>query len=275
MQIFGEKINTINKNVASALLNKDCEFFRNLAISQIESGIVDVIDINVGSDPEIESEYMKWVVEIVEDVCNGKVSISIDSSSPKTIITGIEQLKGKRNNFINSITLEKSRNEDLLPLAKEYGLNVIALPIEGGGIPDTSDKRLALSFKLAELIEKCGIPIDKLYIDCLIEPVSISSNNALISLETLRKIKKNLPQVKTFICLSAVSFGLPSRKLLNRNFLTLLIKEGIDAIILDPLDIDIVSNIHASNLLINKDEYCLKYLNYIKKSKADESQTSK
>jgi len=274
MQIFGEKINTINKNVAHALLNKDYEFFKNLAISQIKSGIVDVIDINVGSDPEIEPEYMKWVVKIVEDVCNGKVSISIDSSNPKSIIAGIEHLKIKRNNFINSITLEKSRNEDLLPLAKEYDLNVIALPIAGGGISDKSDKRLALSFKLAELIEKYGISLDKLYIDCLIEPVSISSNNALVSLETLRKIKKNLPQVKTFICLSAVSFGLPSRKLINKNFLTLLMKEDIDSIILDPLDIDIVSNIYASNLLTNKDEYCLEYLNYIKKLKTKENQTS-
>jgi cobalamin-dependent methionine synthase I len=262
MLIFGEKINTINKKVAEALEAKDSQFFKNLTLSQVGSGIVDVIDINVGSDAHIEPDNMRWAVDIVQTATEGKIILSIDSSSPKTIIAGIEQVKNKKGLFLNSITLDESRHKELLPIAKQYDLNIIALPIDKNGIPDSTDKILNLALKLAELAKDNGISLDKLYIDCIIEPVSISTKNALVSLDTVSAVNKNIPQVKTFICLSAVSFGLPDRKLVNRNFLTLLIDRNIDAIILDPLDSDLVSNLYTANLLTDKDQNCLSYLKY-------------
>ncbi len=66
------------------------------------------------------------------------------------------------------------------------------------------------------------------------------------------------------MCLTAVSFGLPERKLLNRNFLTLLLKEGIDAVILNPLDKEVLSDLFESNTLLDKDPYCQDYMGFIK-----------
>lgn len=264
MIIFGENINTINKAVATALEKKDKEFFKYLIQAQIDSGIIDVIDINVGSDPLFEPDNMKWVIDIVEEVTGGKFPLSIDSSSPKSIITGIEKLKSKKGSYLNSITLKESRYKELLPVAREYDLNIIALPIDKNGIPDSVDKRLKLALKIAELIKDSNISLDKLFIDCIIEPVSISSKNALVSLDTISEVKKNIPEAKTFICLSAVSFGLPDRKLVNRNFLTLLMEKNIDAVILNPLDIELVSNLYSINLLLGKDENCVRYLKYIR-----------
>jgi len=262
--IFGEKINIINKKVEEALNKKDGDFFKSLTISQIESGIVDVIDINVGSDAAIEPDNMRWAVGIVEEATGSKIPLSIDSSSPKTIIAGIERLKNKDNSYINSITLEEDRHKELLPLAKDYDLNLIALPIDKSGIPKSSDKRLENAHKLTEIVKDSGISLDKLYIDCIIEPISVGGDNALIALETVGKIKSSIPVVKTFICLSAVSFGLPNRKMINRNFLSLLIKQGIDSIILDSLDEDIISDLYATNLLMGKDENCMEYLKYLR-----------
>jgi cobalamin-dependent methionine synthase I len=264
MIIFSEKINTINKDVAKALNARDELFFRDLVQLQLESGIVDVIDINAGSDASIEPGNMRWVVDIVESVTEGKTALAIDSSSPGTIIAGIEAVKNKKGLFLNSVTLEESRYKELLPLAKEYDLNIIALPIDKNGIPDSAGKRLNLACKIAELIKDYKISLDKLYIDCLVEPVSISTKKALISLDTISEVKINIPQAKTFICLSAVSFGLPNRKLVNRNFLTMLMGKGIDAVILDPLDAELVSNLYSVNLLLGKDENCLNYLKYIR-----------
>ncbi|MCL4378632.1 MAG: dihydropteroate synthase [Actinobacteria bacterium] len=264
MIIFGEKINTINKKVADALNDKDALFFRNLTLSQINSGIVDVLDINVGSDVSLEPGNMKWAVNVVEEAVNDKIPLSIDSSYPKTIIAGIESVKNKKGLYVNSITLEESRYKELLPIVKDYGLNVIALPICNEAIPDSSEKRLGNAYKIAEIIKDYGISLSNLYIDCVIEPVSISSKNVLTSLDTVKKVKKNLSEVKTFICLSAVSFGLPDRKLINRNFLTLLMEKDIDAAILDPLDAELVANLYSANLLLDRDENCLNYLNYIR-----------
>ena len=264
MLIFGEKINTINKNVDLALQKKDSEFFKNLTMSQLDSGIVDVIDINVGSDADIESDNMRWAVEIVEEATSGKVPLSIDSSSPKTIIAGVEKLKNKDNCYINSIIYEESRYKDLLPVAKDYDLNLIALPMNKDGVPKSAEGRLKLAYGLAELVKDSSIPLEKLFIDCMLEPISIGDDSALVSLETVRKIKENIPEVRTFICLSGVSFGLPGRKLLNRNFLSLLIKEDIDSIILDPLDSGVVDNLYASTLLAGKDQSCMEYIKYLK-----------
>ena len=267
MLIFGEKINTINKNVDLALQKKDSEFFKNLTLSQLDSGIVDVIDINVGSDAAVEPDNMRWAVEIVEGVTDGKVPLAIDSSSPKTIIAGIEKLKIKDNAYINSIIYEESRYKDLLPVAKDYNLNLIALPMNKDGVPKSADGRLKLAYGLAELAKDNNIPLEKLFIDCIIEPVSIGDDSALVALETVSKIKASIPEVKTIICLTGVSFGLPGRKLLNRNFLSLLIKEDIDSIILDPLDGGVVDDLYASTLLTGKDQSCMEYLKYIKSKK--------
>jgi 5-methyltetrahydrofolate--homocysteine methyltransferase len=267
MLIFGENINTINKKVAEALENKDSSFFTNLVDAQIESGVVDVIDINVGSFGGEETPNMEWLVPIVEKRVGGRAKISIDSSDPGTIVIGINKLDDKKGAIINSITLEESRHKDLIPLARELDLDIIGLPIDENGIPDNSEKRLKLAHKLVDLVENNGISRKKLLIDCIIEPVSVSTKNGLIALETVAKIKENIPDVKTFICLTAVSFSLPERKLLNRNFLSLLIKEGIDAVILNPLDRGLLSDLYATRALTDKDFYCQDYLNFMRGNK--------
>lgn len=265
MLIIGEKINTVNSRVAIALKNKDKPFFQNLASAQIDSGIVDAIDVNVGLDPDQEPAYMKWMVSCVEEVTANKVPLSIDSSSPEAIIAGIEEIENKEGAFINSITIEESRHKDLLPVAKEYGLNIIALPIDRGGIPQTAENRLKNAEKIVDLAISHDISPSKLYIDCIVEPISLSCDKARISLDTVKKVKKYIPEVKTFICLTAISFGLPDRKLINRNFLSLLLREGIDSVILDPLDKEVIETLFTTKLLLGEDEYCQDYLELFRK----------
>ena len=265
MLIFGENINTINKDVASALASKNSDFFSELVKSQIGTGFVDVVDVNVGSFAEEEPGNMEWIIPVVEEVTRGEIPLSIDSSNPEAILTGIHILKNKKGAFINSITLEKSRYQDLIPVAKEHDLNIIGLPIDEKGVPPSAEERLALANKLVELLDKNKISPDRLYIDCIIEPISVSDDRASIALETLALLKKNIPEANTFICLTAVSFGLPNRRLLNSNFLTLLLKEEIDAVILNPLDVKIISNLLATNALLGKDFYCQNYLSFFRK----------
>jgi 5-methyltetrahydrofolate--homocysteine methyltransferase len=260
MMIIGEKINTVNKKVADALKKKDRAFFQNIALSQVRTGIIKAVDVNVGSDPEQEPDNMRWAVSCIEEVLADHVPLAIDSSNPEVIIAGIEQIKNKKGSILNSITFEESRYKDLLPLVRDYDLDVIALPIDKNGIPQTAEKRLEIARKLVDLVESYGISRTKLYLDCIVEPVSISCEKALISLDTVNKINQYLPEVKTFICLSAISFGLPDRRLINRSFLSLLLSRGLDSVILDPLDDMLVQTLFASNVLLGKDEYCQKYL---------------
>ena len=69
------------------------------------------------------------------------------------------------------------------------------------------------------------------------------------------------------ICLSAISFGLPERKLINRVYLPLLMYEGIDAVFLDPLDSKLMTSLKAANVLLDRDEYCLNYISGYREGK--------
>jgi len=262
MILIAEKINTINKKVAEALEKKDVDFFRNMATSQTESGRVDAVDINVGSDISKEPHNMKWAVSVVEETLDGRVPLSIDSPNPETIIAGFDAMKEKKGSYINSVTLQGEKYKELLPLAKEHDLNIIAMPIGQKQIPSTADKRYKNSYIISEIINDYGIPLERLYLDCLVTPISISKDNAKISLDTLKLIKKNITQARTIICIASISFGLPGKSVLNSIFLSLLAQEGLDAVLMDPFDKGVMGAIHALDVLQGKDEYCINYLKY-------------
>lgn len=264
MFLIAEKINTINKKVSEALVKKDRKFFEELTVKQLESKIINAIDINIGSDISVEPENMKWVVKIVESVTEGKIPLSIDSPNPDTIIAGFEAMKNKKDAFINSISLQSGRYEKLIPLAKEYDLNIIALPIEKSDIPNNSRKRSEIAQRIAAVVNNFDIPLSRLYIDCLVAPIAISTNNALASIDTLKNIKKNIPECKTIICVTGISFGIPNKETLNSRFLTILAYEGIDSILMDPFDRQVMDTIYATNLILGKDEFCMNYLKHSK-----------
>jgi cobalamin-dependent methionine synthase I len=263
MIVIGEKINTIRKNIALAIENRDVEHLQKEAIKQVEAGI-DVLDINVGS-PFNEEENMKWAVRAIEEVVN--IPLCIDSSNPDVIRAGLEVCKDKKTAWANSITLEQKRMGSVLPLVKEYNCPLVALCMDKCGVPTTAEKRVEVARHLMKVVRDWGIDLNNLYLDCLIEPISVGSGKARQTLTTIRMIKDLFPQIKTAVCLSAVSFGLPGRRLINRTFLPLLIEAGVDAVFLDPLDEALMATLRASNALLDKDESCLKYIKAYREGK--------
>ncbi len=264
MLIIGERINTVRKRVLQGYQEKNSGYIREEAIRQAEAG-ADVIDVNAGTGIDVEPGNMAWAVEIVQDAVD--VPLCIDSPNPQTIRAGLDACRDKKNAWANSITLEKERIDGILPLAKEYGCPVIALCMDTDGVPTTSEKRIEIAKKLVDVVDSHGIPLQSLYLDPLIEPVSIKTDRGLVSLDTVRGIKSALPGIKTVICLSAISFGLPERRLINRVYLPLLMYEGIDAVFLDPLDSKLMASLKTADVLLDRDEYCLNYIKAYREGK--------
>lgn len=258
MLIIGERINTVRHGVLRAYEEKDSEYIRTEAIRQAEAG-ADVIDINAGTAIDSEPDNMAWAVGIIQDAVD--IPLCIDSPNPQTIRAGLDACRNKKNAWANSITLEKKRLDGVLPLVKEYGCRVIALCMDGIAVPKTAQGRIEVAKRLVEIIDTHGVPLENVYLDLLIEPVSVETDRALVSLETLRQIKSTLPGVKTVISLSPISFGLPMRNLVKRVYLSLLMYEGIDAVFLDPLDRKLMTSIKVTDALLDKDEYCTNYIN--------------
>jgi len=265
MLIIGEKINSSRKNIKEMIEKKDKDFIQNLSKLQIEGG-AQMLDLNVGTFRDNEAENMRWLVNVVQEAVD--VPICIDSSNPLTIKEGLEAYNCEKSKpLINSVTCEKEKLESILPLIKKYHCSVIALAMDENGIPRDAMERIRIIGKLLKEFEKQEIPLEDIYLDPLILPVSSNIQNGNISLEVLRRIKESYPLIKTIIGLSNISFGLPERKLINQAFVILAISSGLDAVILDSTDKRIMGLIRATDALLGKDNFCLKYLQDYRKGK--------
>ena len=111
-----------------------------------------------------------------------------------------------------------------------------------------------------DAIDRYGIALEKLYLDPMIEPLSVRSDGGMMSVHTLLGLKRQLPEIKTIISLSGISFGLPERKLLHRSFMPMLMYAGLDAVFLDPLDTLLMQCVIASQALLDQDEFCMNYI---------------
>jgi 5-methyltetrahydrofolate--homocysteine methyltransferase len=230
---------------------------RNLAAAQAESG-ADVIDVNVGSDPEVEPATMRWAVQLIQDAVD--LPLAIDSPHPATVRAGLRACRDPEQAWANSVTLDKARLDGLLPLVSDIGCRLVGLCMDEHGVPPTAAGRLRVARRLVDEVDRRGGDLDKLYLDGLIEPISVEASAALVSLGTVRAITSSLPSVKTVLCLSAISFGLPARRLLNRTFLPLLLHAGLHAIILDPMDAQLMASLRAARALLGHDAHGLEYI---------------
>ena len=185
MLIIGEKINTVRKRVLQGYQEKNSGYIREEAIRQAEAG-ADVIDINAGIDIDVEPNNMAWAVNIVQNAVD--IPLCIDSPNPQTIKAGLDACRDKENAWANSITLEKKRINYILPLVKEYNCLVIALCMDKSGVPETVQRRVKVAKKLVDIVDSYGIPLKNLYLDPLIEPISIKTDRGLVCLDTVRGI---------------------------------------------------------------------------------------
>ncbi len=157
--------------------------------------------------------------------------------------------------------------EELLPLLERFGCKIIALTMDDRGIPEDIERRYEIADKLIRALTKAGISLSDIYIDPLVRPVSTDSSSGLIVLKSIKKIMSSFEHVHTICGLSNISFGLPARDVLNKSFLLLAMSMGLDSAILDPLDREMMAMIRAGEVLLGKDEYCLKYLTSFREGK--------
>jgi len=208
MIIIGERLNSSRKPVLQALKRKDRRFLIEEALKQEKAG-ADYIDINAAVLLDKEVNVLKWVIPLLQEELN--IPLSIDTPNPKAMEEGLKIHRGRA--FLNSLSGEKEKVKDLLPLIKEFKPSVIILCLDEKGLPKSPEYALSIASRMVNLLQKEGIDIDDIFIDPLVHPVSIDPDAALLFLESLRRIKERIPEVKTIAGLSNISFGLPQRRL--------------------------------------------------------------
>ncbi len=260
MEIIGERINTSIKYIEKAYMEKDAGVIQEEARKQVEAG-ANVIDVNAGLKPEDNARRLEWAVDIVQEATD--VPLAVDSIHPKAIEAGLRRCRDVKNCIANSITLQKPRITGILPFVKELGCKVIGVTIDDkGGMPDHAEGRLEIAKRLVDAADGYGIDPSRVYIDFMCLPVSAPGwyRQALISLESLRLIKRELPKVKAMVNVSASTWNLPKRSLATRTFQAMLMASDLDAVLLNPLDRELMATVVAAETMLGKDVECAGYL---------------
>ena len=241
MIIIGENIHIISKKVNEALQSRDEIFIKNLIKIQKKC---DCIDINVGPAKEKLDKIFEWILPFVEEQ-----GISFDSTNHYATQDALKLVSNPYKCFINSTTGDDAKMEFDINLAKKYGCNLIALTMNKEyGIPKTADERMEIVYKIYEKSIEMGINTEKLFFDPLILPVKVEQSQAMEALNTIRMVKESFdPPVNTIIGLSNISNGCPLfiRPLLNRVYAVMAMGAGLDAIILDAKDDELIRLIGA------------------------------
>ncbi len=251
--IIGESINpTRRKRLVSALETGDFEYMYELAENQI-SNLADVLDVNVGFPGVDDVKLLPAVVMALNEKFD--VPLCLDSPNPDAIEAALRVAAGKC--LINSVNGEEISLKALLPIAKEYGAAIIALAMDGNGIPSEPEKRLAVVEKILERAVKSGISEEDVIIDPLAMAVSADPKACLVTLETIRLVHDKLG-LNITMGASNISFGLPDRSALNSAFVVLSIFKGLTCPIANPSVI--TSIIRATDLILERDEYAVRYV---------------
>ena len=254
--VVGERINpTGKKDLQAELREGKLDLVRSLAEEQVEQG-AKVLDVNMGMDGIDEKEMMLRAVE--ELTLAVDVPLSIDSSSADVVEAALRIYPGRA--LINSISLEPGKMERLIPAAKKYGAMFILLPLSEKGLPENLAEKKQIIETIAEEAKRHGLSKTDIVADGLVTTIGANKTAALEVLETVRYCKEELG-VATICGLSNISFGLPERSFVNSAFLTMAIMQGLTMAIANPSQTLLVNAALASDLLLNKQEADLAYIN--------------
>jgi 5-methyltetrahydrofolate--homocysteine methyltransferase len=253
--IIGELINASRKTIAEAIEEKDITRIQKVALDQAESG-ADYIDVNAGIFVGKEPEYLKWLVQTVHEVT--EKPCAIDSPDPKAIEAALSVHRGPP--MINSISLEKERYNNLLPIIAGTDYRVIALCMSDEGMPETVEDRLRIADKLINGLLQKHVKLENIFVDPLVQPISVNSTFGMAFLDAVNHIMKQFPGIHTACGLSNISYGLPARSFLNQTFMVMAIAKGLDAAIVNPLDKRMMAGIVAAEAMVGNDNYCMNYL---------------
>ncbi|MFO7967003.1 MAG: dihydropteroate synthase [Archaeoglobaceae archaeon] len=251
--LIGEGINpTGRKKVVNALKEGDWEVIKEDVIKQVDAG-ADVLDVNVSMAEAEEADLLPEVIKVVMDTVD--IPLCIDTSSQAALEAALKIYEGRP--IVNSVTGEENSLSTVLPLVKKYDAAVIGLAMDEEGIQNDPEKRAAVARKIVERAESEGIPPENVIIDCLTLTIGTDTKNALITLESIKKVKQDLG-VNMTLGVSNISFGMPDRALLNNSFLSMAIQSGVTCPIADSASAKPI--ILATDLLMGRDRMAERYI---------------
>lgn len=252
--VVGERINPTGKKKLQAEL-KEGKLDMVLSFAQEQEACgASLLDINMGMSGIDEKEMMCKALDEVTVASN--LPLAIDSSHVEVIEAALRRYPGRA--LINSISGETEKLQKLLPVAQKYGAMFILLPLSDKGLPDSLEEKIEIIDKISGEAFAMGISREDMIVDGLVTTVGANPKSAKEVLETIRYCREK--GLATICGLSNISFGLPERSFVNTAFLTMAIREGLTMAIANPSQELLMNIAFASDLLMNKPDGDIRYI---------------
>lgn len=253
--IIGERINPTGKSkFKQALKEHNLDYILKEGITQQDKG-AHILDVNVGLPDIDEVVMMKEVVRELQSVTS--LPLQIDTVDTEAMEQAMRIYNGKP--MVNSVSGKQESMNAVFPLIQKYGGVVVGLTLDENGIPKTAKGRLEVAGKIIEEAKKYGIDKKDIVIDVLTMTISSEPNGAKTTLEALKMVRDTYG-VRTALGVSNISFGLPSRPVINANFYTMAMQNGLTAGIINPSSEDMMRSYHSYCALMNYDTNCENYI---------------
>jgi len=238
--LVGERVNSQgSRRAKELLLADDYETINQIAEDQVTGG-AHVLDTCVAlTERQDEDEQMRRVVKGIS--LSQPAPIQVDSTEPHVIETALEQIPGRA--VVNSVNLEAGRAklDTVVPIAKAHGACLIALTIDEAGMAKTAERKVEIAKTITEMVcDEHGLEREALIFDCLTFTLTTGDEewrpSAVETIEGIRRIKEEIPGVKTSLGVSNVSFGVSpaARAVLNSVFLHHCVQAGLDLAMVNP-----------------------------------------
>ncbi len=280
--MVGERVNSQGSRKAKEmLLADDYDGLVQIAEDQVTGG-AHVLDICVAlTERQDEDEQMRQVAKRIS--LTQPSPIQIDSTEPEVIEMALDQIPGRA--IVNSVNLEAGRDklDRVVPMALAHGAALIALTIDEVGMAKTAQRKVEIAQRIRDLCcEEHGLDPELLIFDCLTFTLTTGDEewrpSAVETIEGIRRIKAEIPHVKTSLGVSNVSFGVSpgARAVLNSVFLHHCVQAGLDLAMVNPNHITPYSEISdeerglADDLVFNREEDALQHFIEHFESKGEE-----
>ena len=237
MILIGENLNVMSHTLGPALRERNAAPIEEMARQETAAG-VDLIDLNIGPARKGGDELMDWVVNTVQAVTDKM--LSLDTTNLDAMEAGLKARKGKA--LINSVSLQTSRIDRGLELAKQHDADLIGLLWSNDGMPRDVNERAMHTVDFVYKANEMGIPNDRIWIDPIASPVSVEINQVKACVEFMTMLGEIAPGCKSTVGLSNVSNGAPDnlRCWLNRTYMIMLMRYGLYSAIVDAFDAELI-----------------------------------
>lgn len=254
-KIIGERINpTGKKKFKQALKEHDLEYILREGITQQDNG-AHILDVNVGLPDIDEPAMMKETVQELQSVVS--LPLQIDTVDAEAMEAALRIYNGKA--MVNSVSGKQESMDKVFPLIRKYGGVVIGLTLDEDGIPAGAEGRVRIARRIIDEAAKYGIRKKDIVIDALAMTISSEPDGAKVTLETLKRLRDEVG-VNTVLGVSNISFGLPSRPVINAAFYTMAMMNGLSAGIINPSSEDMMKAWYAYHALMGLDTNCERYI---------------